>query len=79
MKYRNLIAEMARKGMSREGLLKALNSKGLEISYATVSRQLNGESDIPLVQAKLLSEIFGVSIECLLDTEGIWKCVYEKN
>ena len=66
MAYKNLLAEMARNGMSRQTLLEALKDNGLKISYQKLGRQLRGEVDIPYGQACMFSKIFGCKLEYIM-------------
>lgn len=66
MAYKNLMAELARKGMSRQNLLEALKANGLKISYPKLCRQLRGECDIPFGQASLMSDILGCEIKYIM-------------
>lgn len=66
MIYKNLSAELARKGMGKADLVEALNENGVRISYSTLQRQLRGESDIPFGQAMEMAKILEADAEYLL-------------
>lgn len=67
MKYKNLNAEMARKGMTKEDLTRKINEAGYQISYGRLCRQLRGETIIPFQEAGIISKIMDHSIEYLLE------------
>lgn len=69
MKYKNLNAELARKGMTKENLRDKLEEKGCKISYSKLCRQLRGESEIPFGQAGLMSQILSCDVEYLMQEE----------
>ena len=67
MKYKNLNAELARKGMSKEDLTKAVNEAGYEVGYSTVCRQLRGEQMIPFQQAGVIAKVLDADVNYLFD------------
>jgi len=67
MKYRNLNAELARKGMTKEDLTKAINEAGYEVSYPTVCRQLRGEQQISFQQAGVMAKVLDADASYLFD------------
>lgn len=62
--YFNVLAEMARAGMTREYLAKKLG-----VSLPTLRRKINGEIDFKLSEIKILISLFGnnVSFEYLFE------------
>ncbi len=55
--YRNLDAELRRKGITRGAL-----AKRMHIAPTTMSLKLNGKSDISLKEAMQIKDILGVDI-----------------
>ncbi|MHC1773642.1 MAG: helix-turn-helix transcriptional regulator [Flexilinea sp.] len=56
--YRNLNAELARKGIKRGSL-----AKELKVTPSTISQKLNGKTLITLQEAKRIKNVLGVDIE----------------
>lgn len=69
MAYRNLNAEIARAGMTKEDLWRALKDLDCNISYQKLCRQLRGEAEISFGQAGLMSKIFGQPVDYLFERE----------
>jgi hypothetical protein len=67
MVYLNLVAELARKQIQKKDLVKMLRERGIKICYATLLRQLKGESDIPITEALVISEILHTDIVTLFE------------
>ncbi len=56
--YRNLNAELARKGIKRSDL-----AKELKVTPSTISQKLNGKTLITLQEAKRIKNALGVEME----------------
>lgn len=56
--YRNLNAELARKGIKRSDL-----AKELKVTPSTISQKLNGKTLITLQEAKRIKNVLGVDME----------------
>ena len=69
MKYKNLAAELARRGMSKKDLVEELSKRGVKISYTTLWRIMCGKSKISLKEALVMAEIFEVSPKYLFEEE----------
>lgn len=52
--YRNIIAEMARNGMTREDV-----AKKLDLSLPSFRKKINGKIDFKLTEIKILISLFG--------------------
>lgn len=55
--YTGLLAEMARNKHNSRTLTKALNERGYKISYDRLRRQVHGDMDFPLMEARLICDI----------------------
>lgn len=55
--YLGLLAEMGRNQLNNRTLTKALNERGYKISYDRLCRQVRGEIDFPLKEARLICDI----------------------
>lgn len=60
--YRNLMAEMSRKGISPRDL-----STIVGVSYDTMLSKLNGKRDFKLPEMKMIKKQFGQSLDYLFD------------
>lgn len=60
--YRNLMAEMSRKGISPRDL-----STIVGVSYDTMLSKLNGKRDFKLPEMKTIKKQFGQSLDYLFD------------
>lgn len=66
IKYKNLEAELARKGMSKKELHHEIESNfSIKLSYETLTRYLTGKSDPPLGVSGAISKILNCSIDYL--------------
>lgn len=55
--YSSLMAEMARNQHNKRTLTEELNKRGYKISYYRLCRQMRGESDFEVKEARLICDI----------------------
>lgn len=70
MRYKNLNAELSRRGMSKEDLANALRDRNVKkASYATILRACSGKGELTFGVCGAIAEILGCSMEYLFEED----------
>jgi hypothetical protein len=71
--YRNVRAEMARKGFTQQDVVNELQKRGFTMVVPTFSAKLNKKYEFTFAEAVAIKDILGteMSLEELFKTEGI--------